>query len=196
MQMVLVKNSPVHFQSGFTLIEMLVVIIIVGILSAIAAPSWLNFVAQRRANVINDAVLQAIRQAQSEAKKNKLSYSVSFKSTNQVPEVAIYPNNSTAIWGNLVKDSSIKPGQLLLGTNITGIDTVSTTITYGSTTSQTISFDYSGNLSSSGLINSVIAVGIPTANNSTTILESTRRCVKIVTLLGSMQTEQTSKCNP
>ncbi len=95
----------------------------------------------------------------------------------------------------MVKDSSIKPGQLLLGTNIAGTD-AGTTITYASTTSQTISFDYMGNLSSPGLINSVIAVGVPTANNSTTILESTRRCVKIVTLLGSMQTEQTSKCNP
>ncbi|MCJ8279579.1 MAG: prepilin-type N-terminal cleavage/methylation domain-containing protein, partial [Rivularia sp. ALOHA_DT_140] len=39
--------------SGFTLIEVLVVIAMVGILSAIAAPSWLGFVARQRLNKAN-----------------------------------------------------------------------------------------------------------------------------------------------
>lgn len=186
-------------QSGFTLIEMLVVIIITGILSAIAIPSWTNFIDGRRANAVNDAILQAIKQAQSEAKKNKIAYVVGFKTISQVPQIAIYRANTSAIWGNLVKDSSIKPGQVLIGTNITSATEIGTGITYASTTAQTISFDYSGNLSSPSLANDlaiVVAVGVPTTNSSTTVLASTRRCVKIVTLLGSIQTEQKSKCNP
>ncbi len=198
-----VKKTTLNLsQAGFTLIEMLVVITMVGILSAIAAPSWINFIEGRRANVVNEAVLQALRQAQSEAKKNKLSYIVGFKTTSQVPQVAIYRAGSTAIWGNLIKDLSIKPGQVILGTNIVTTSTpytVSSTITYASTTAQTISFDYSGNLSSPRIddtTSAVVTVGVPTGDSFNPVLESTRRCVKIVTLLGSMQTEQKSKCNP
>lgn len=195
----LISKERSSNQFGFTLIEMLVVIIIGGILSAIAIPSWISFIDQRRANAVNDSVLQALQQAQSEAKKNKLPYIVGFRTISQVPQVAIYQADKSAIWGNLVKDSSIKPGQVLIGTNITA-SAVGTGITYASNTPQIISFDYGGNLSSPSLTNAsavaVVAVGVPTANNSTTVLESTRRCVKIVTLLGSMQTKQKSECNP
>jgi len=39
-------------ESGFTLIEVLVVVIIVGILGSIAAPGWLSFLERQRANSV------------------------------------------------------------------------------------------------------------------------------------------------
>ncbi|TVR15688.1 MAG: prepilin-type N-terminal cleavage/methylation domain-containing protein, partial [Phormidium sp. GEM2.Bin31] len=44
------RRSPTHASSrqGFTTIEVLVVIVMIGILTAIAAPSWLSFVNNRR----------------------------------------------------------------------------------------------------------------------------------------------------
>lgn len=184
------KQLPIQLQAGFTLVEMLVVIIIVGILSSIAAPSWINFVNQRRVNVVNDAVLQAIQQARSEAKKNKRDYSVSFKTTNQMPQVAIYISGNTPLWENLAKDSNIKPRQVLLGTNLN----TTNTITYGSDTTQTITFDYSGNPSPEPTI--IVEVGIPQSNSSNPqVLEPTRRCVKIVSLLGATKTDKGNKCN-
>lgn len=65
------KNSRKSL--GFTMIEILVVMIMVGVLSAIAAPSWLSFVNTQRLNGSQTKVFQAIKSAQSEAKQRQTS---------------------------------------------------------------------------------------------------------------------------
>ncbi len=76
--------------SGFTLLENLIVIVAISILSAIAAPSWLSFVEVQRLNTAQDEVYRAMRQAQSQATKDKLTWQVSFREENGIVQWAIH----------------------------------------------------------------------------------------------------------
>ncbi len=76
--------------NGFTLLEVLVSIIIIGILAAITVPSWLGFVNTVRLNTAQQEVYLAMRQAQSQAIKNKLTWQVSFREQNGVVQWAVH----------------------------------------------------------------------------------------------------------
>jgi type II secretory pathway pseudopilin PulG len=95
--------------NGFTLLENLIILLIIGILGGIAAPSWMSFLNNLRLNTAQNQVYQAIRQAQSQAKKEKLTWQVSFREENDILQWAIHPgtvNPLNAIWNSL--DTSVR----------------------------------------------------------------------------------------
>ncbi len=220
-----INQYSLRGSAGYTLLELLIAMLIVGSLAAIAAPGWLSFTNQRRVGKANDVIFNALQEAQSEAKKRKTSYSVSFRTpSGKAPEVAIYPTQiqnadgsvravdptnpsdlKPSVWRNLGQDLSIKPGQVLLGTNLNGENRGATgSPTYPPPTSSPlpkITFDYMGTLPEANFPDNpnnkalIVEVGAP-GGNSNNIVASTRRCVKVQTLLGSMQTGRGKECDP
>ncbi|MFM6139663.1 MAG: Tfp pilus assembly protein FimT/FimU [Sphaerospermopsis kisseleviana] len=167
------KVDPIrkYNDAGFSLLEMLTVVAMIGILSAIIAPNWIGFVQRQRVNKANDAVMAAIKQAQTEAKKQKINYSVSFRvnSTTNIPEYIVYqgtppttitattkPSSSTATnsgWLPLGDNLRLQSRQVFLYTNLSSLSAYNTrastsnsNIVTTATGTGTITFDYLGTL--------------------------------------------------
>ncbi len=72
------KSKTQHSEAGFSMIEVVTVVIIIGILSAIAVPAWDAFVQRQRIRAINNQILSTLQSAQTQARGNKESMSIVF----------------------------------------------------------------------------------------------------------------------
>ncbi|MCC5602188.1 pilus assembly FimT family protein [Nostoc favosum] len=150
--------------SGFTLLETLVVVSLIGILATLAIPNWLAFVQTRHLNTAQNEVYYAMRQAQSQASKEKLTWQASFREQNGIIQWAVHPatvNPSDANWNNL--DTNVR------------FDS-ETNFQPSLSTVQEVRFDYRGNAKDLGRI----ALSSKSGGK-------TKRCVIVSTILGAMR---------
>jgi type II secretory pathway pseudopilin PulG len=101
--------------AGFTMLETLIIILIIGIFMAIVAPSWLMFINNQRLKLSLDRAYWAMELAQSNAKRSKISWQASFKQIGENVQVAVHqadippaqvPANQ---WKNLEPQIQIDP---------------------------------------------------------------------------------------
>jgi prepilin-type N-terminal cleavage/methylation domain-containing protein len=180
------KTASKKGDGGFTLLEVLIIVLIVGIFASIAAPSWLAFINRQRVRTVNDRVLQSLRSAQSEAKRTKRDIKVTFHydpnpPANPVadpPTVTFDPPLATGgSTQTLNAGGDIKRGTIALTFNKPDSTNPKTS---------SIVFDYQGNLTT-GTTPFVVTVA--------PFIGGTKQCVIVETLLGGMRTDE-GKFNP
>jgi type II secretory pathway pseudopilin PulG len=188
---------------GFTIIELLIIVLMLGIFASIAAPSWLAFINRQRVRTVNDRVLQTLRTAQSEAKRSKRDITVTFNyDPNATPPVdpptvtinltdpATNPPQQTALPTTPLTPpiqkvtfdagGEIKPATIKLSTNPPLINNAAS-----------ITFNYQGNITSP-LIQSRTPRQITDGFVVTLapFTGGTKQCVIVETIIGGMRTDE------
>lgn len=155
-------NKP--SSSGFSLPEMLIVVLLIGILATLGIPNWLAFVETQRLKTAQNEIHLAMHQARSQASKEKLTWQASFREQNGIIQWAVHPstvNPSAANWNNLDANVRLDSETTLQLSN--GI--------------RKVQFDYRGNSQNLGRITLSSRSG-----------GKVKRCVFISTILGTMRT--------
>jgi prepilin-type N-terminal cleavage/methylation domain-containing protein len=165
-------------EDGFTLIEVLVVIIMIGILSAIAAPSWYSFVIRQRLNKSQDKALNVVRDAQVNAKRDKIGWQTCFKDDGTKVSFSVQPIPADGTCQNTNWES-------LIGADSSAIKL--TQATYQ------VRFNYDGTV----IKNATATVPFPIKINLEPRKPSgnMKACISVESLLGSIITNKDSKCN-
>jgi prepilin-type N-terminal cleavage/methylation domain-containing protein len=105
---------------GFTLIEVLITILIMGIMAAIAAPSFMTWVNNKKIDQVATNVEGALKEAQSTAVRKSISCTVSITATIITATNSCLPSGSRDIQGS---DSNLA---------ISGTGGTTTTVTFSS----------------------------------------------------------------
>lgn len=169
-----------QLESGFSLVEILVILVMAGILASIAYPSIMGLIRRQSLNLSNNQIYQAITEAQTIAKAQSTDMQISLKEEQDqysswwikwaVHQVGTSPSS----WNYL--EQNIK------------IDETKTDFQKVGNTWQ-IQFDYKGYPK-----DPTKDVGIVTLKSEDTLLKDDRRCVSVATLLGSMLLGRDQDC--
>lgn len=177
-------------QQGFTLLEVLVVVFMVGILAAIGIPSWLSMLNKSRLGRAQDGVALAISEGQSRARQRKTSWQVSFRQNGNdmlwaVHPVGTPPEDNSNSWQHIGKDFN--------GQGMIRIDETRTNLAAANTTAPpwNIQFNDRGELLDPEQAN-------PNSPQKITLVlqnGGAYRCVMVQTLLGNVRKAEGDLCN-
>lgn len=102
-QAVLLKLRQTQSE-GFTLLEAIAAVVLIGILAAIAAPRWQALIETQRLNSARSQAVTALNEAKTRAKRQHAAYEVGFRQQDQQAQWAVYPvgaDPSKQDWQNL-----------------------------------------------------------------------------------------------
>ena len=95
-------------KKGFTLLEVLIVVCLLGILAAIAAPGWIGFTEGRRLTTAMDKLYLGIREAQTVAQTRRTRWQFSLREIDGSVEWSTHSQSITpseSQWNRLESNS-------------------------------------------------------------------------------------------
>lgn len=158
----------VNNQSGFTFIEVLIVIVIIGIATSLASSTWYGVLGRWEVTNAQQEAYQGIRQTQVNAQRNKSDWQFSIHETS-----AGYVE-----WSSHVQDA-LPVVWKTLGTKDLGIDADDTTLD-SSKGNYYVRFNYKGRLASRTRTLTFVNEKVP----------NVKRCLVMSTLLGKVRLAQ------
>ncbi|BAU12739.1 hypothetical protein LEP3755_32700 [Leptolyngbya sp. NIES-3755] len=102
--LLILSSRQRNLSGGFTLLEALTAVVLLGILAAIAAPSWLALLNMQRLNAARSTAVGALNEAKARAKQQHINYEVGFRQQGQYAQWAVYPVGAAPLrqnWQNL-----------------------------------------------------------------------------------------------
>lgn len=176
---------------GFTLIEVLFVMAMVGILMAIAAPSWLGFVDNQRLNSAQSRAFSTLRLAQSNAKRDQLMWQATFRNTATFAQYAIHktPTGTTTqdYWNSLPWENFESGVRIVENTETQPRTTFTQLTAVPEPDVYRVQFKPQGVPNGLGELGRITFVGKAGGTR--------KKCVIISTILGSMRVAENDGCN-
>jgi prepilin-type N-terminal cleavage/methylation domain-containing protein len=189
--------------AGFSLLEVLVVVLIIGVLFAIAAPGWDTFLSHQRLSTAQNQITQVLRKAQSEARTSRSPRIVAFgiPGATGKPSAAIVglPPKPDGADTNTISlplgADSLGNWKALADDAPNGAIDLTTKNTLNN--SNQIVFDSTGAIALAPVVNGVQLDTNPiyiTVSRGGSTATGSRRCVVIDTLLGSPHLREGDLC--
>lgn len=177
----LTKRETSNAKAGFTLVEVLIVVVLAAILILIAAPGWLAFGNRQRVGTANTEMLLLLREAQAEAIAKRTTYGVELDPDAALgPTVTKFTSRGQAA-GDIVPVSTER-----LGNDDSDQDSglTLTTVPANPTNRYRFNFDGSVDGTDGDFIYKIVLEK-----------DGVRRCVVVETLLGAMSEGKDDDCD-
>lgn len=174
-------RSPMVAEAGFTLLEVLVVLVLIGVLASIAAPVWLSFIDNQRLAQAQDGAFRALREGQAKGRQRKRVWEVCFRDRNNQVEYSVHPRVGAggcdnASWQSLLAEASGAAG--------VAIDSANTTL---ARKGEVYRMQFQDNGWSNGQLGR-ITFQLRGRN------DARRSCTFVSTLLGALRVDQNNDC--
>jgi len=183
--------------AGFTMVETLIIILIIGIFCAIATPSWLMFINNYRLKLSVDRAYWAMEMARSNAKRDKISWQASFKQVGENVQVAVHKADITPAQVPADQWKELEPQIQINAHETTLLKVNESNAVKENGTIQRATFNFRG----CAVYNSNDECGNVRAKGTLTLshpnLKNSERCIIISTILGHKRiSNRQSKPNP
>ncbi|HIK26818.1 MAG: type II secretion system GspH family protein [Oscillatoriaceae bacterium SKW80] len=176
------RKKKIQQQSvaGFTLVELITVVIMVGVLAASGGAGYLEWLNRLRVNAAQDVMLNAIRDAQLTAKQRNAPWQVSFRETtiggkNVIQWAVHYADTNPSVWNKIEQDGI-------------EIDAANTNITTNNNPSGAwkVVFNHQGKVRDPNEVGRLITISNLNGRN--------KRCLFVASILGAVRADRNDNC--